>query len=89
MSNKAWYEEEIAPVLKVLREKCEAKKVSLIAVVEYAHNYRAGTYYIPPEAGLYSQLVLSCAMHAPDLDTFATEAMKLVSEHSGGSRKLQ
>ena len=34
MSEK-WYDEEVAPVLLDLSRKCEARGISMIAVVEY------------------------------------------------------
>ena len=81
MSNEAWYDTEIAPVLMELAEKCQAKRVPFIAVVEYAHNQRAGTYFVPPEAGLSQRLVYLCAKTAPNVDAFVIEAKRYCTKH--------
>lgn len=52
MTNKEWYDTEIAPKLLEIAQQCEAHGVSMIATVEYAPHEIGHTFTLQENAGL-------------------------------------
>ena len=78
--NEKWYDEEIAPMLLKLGKKCEKKKMSFLAVVEYAAGERATTKTLSPSASLEMVMVAHCIKTAPNIDGYVIGLSRYLKE---------
>lgn len=67
-----FYDEEIAPALRAIAEKCKERGLSLVASVQFgpADSDRGTTHVIHPHTGLSMQMVHRCEATAPNIDGF-------------------
>jgi hypothetical protein len=70
MDDEQWYDKEIAPTLLDLSKKCEARGISLVAVVEYAPGERGRTSTISDGAGLEMRMLDFCARAGSNVDAY-------------------
>ena len=70
MDNEEFYDKEIAPVLKDLMEKCLARDVAIVAVVEYKTGETGRTTGLPPNASLPMVMINHCAKTVPNIDGY-------------------
>lgn len=77
---EAWYDAEIAPALAALAERCHARGMSFVSVVEYQPGDRARTRYLTADAGLAMQMVDLAAATVPNVDCYVMNLRKLCKE---------
>ena len=76
-----FYDDEIAPELKKLMEKANAKGLSFIAVVEYSPGERGRTTGIAPDAGIEMLMLNACARAGNNIDGFVLGMAKYCAEN--------
>jgi len=69
-TTEEWYDAEIAPRLKELADKCGAKGLAFVAVVEYAPGERGETFVLPEGTGLAMIMLQHCAKMGANIDGF-------------------
>ena len=70
MDNEEFYDREIAPVLLELMEKCLARDMAIIAVVEYKNGETGRTTGLPANASLPMVMINHCAKTVPNIDGY-------------------
>jgi hypothetical protein len=70
--SEQFYDEQIAPVLADLAQKCLDNGLSMVAVVQYGPEYkqRGATYAMQPNAGLPMVMLRHCDKTAPNVDSY-------------------
>lgn len=76
LSNEAWYDQEVAPVLVQLGLSCKARGMSLIAVTEYGPGERASVQQIEPTAGLAMQMLRINVNAGENFDSYVINFMR-------------
>ena len=93
MSDKeTYYDEEIAPALLELANKCKEAGLSFVAVVEYAPDELARTRMLQQDAGLKITMVEHCAHTAPNMDGYVMGLARYCNENgidTSGSMVMQ
>jgi hypothetical protein len=79
--DEAWYDTEIAPALAALAQRCNERKMSFVAVVEYQPGDRAGTYMLTEDAGLSMHMVSLCSRTAPNVDAYVINLARYCKKH--------
>ena len=62
------YDKEIAPLLKVVGERCTEAKIPFVGVAEYAKSSRGTTFYLPAECDLSMIMLNHCAKMGTNVD---------------------
>jgi hypothetical protein len=78
--NEKFYDEEIAPVLLALTDKCKERGMSMVAVVEYEFGERGRTSLILPDCGLAMTMINHCACKGENLDGYVIGLMRYFAE---------
>lgn len=81
MTNKEWYDTEIAPKLLEIAQQCEAHGVSMIAAVEYAPHEIGHTFTLQENAGLEIIAINHCTKTMPNIDGFILGLLRFCNEH--------
>ena len=68
--NERWYDEEIAPALAEIAQKCHARDIPMVAVVEYDPGKRGRTYVSTPKEGLAMTMLGHCAKMGENVDGY-------------------
>ena len=70
--SELFYDEQIAPVLMELAEKCRDNGLSMVASVQYGteDRQRGDTYMLQPDAQLPIMMIKHCAATAPNIDSY-------------------
>ena len=85
---EAWYDAEIAPALADLANRCAARGMAFVAVVECQPGDHAGTYMVGEDAGLALHMVSLCSRTAPNVDAYLMNLRRLCKDKgidTGGS----
>lgn len=83
--SESFYDEEIAPVLKVLMEKCKANGCSFLAVVEYAPESVGITIDEQPTAGAIFRVARMASRAKGNVDALYMALKKYGDEHGHNS----
>jgi hypothetical protein len=78
--NEKFYDDEIAPALLAISEKCRARNMSFLAVVEYDPGERGRTIMLTPDAGLAMTMVNHCAKMGENIDGYVMGLMRYCGE---------
>ena len=68
--NEKFYDDEIAPALREIMTKCQARGMSFLGLVEYAPGERGRTTVLQPEAGLEMVMATLCAKAGANIDSY-------------------
>lgn len=69
-TNEQFYDEQIAPALLALAERCKERGMSLVATVEYEPKARASTFSLTEEACLAMRMLAMCANAGENVDAY-------------------
>lgn len=69
-SRETWYDEEIAPALAAIGERCVARGMAVVAVVEFDPGQRGRTVWLPVGAGLEMVMLNHCSKMGTDIDGY-------------------
>ena len=75
-----FYDEEIAPALKAIADKCTERGMSMVAVVEYAPGERGRTRVLRAESGLAMVMLEHCAKMGENLDGYVMGLARYAKE---------
>lgn len=72
MNKEQFYDEQIAPALLALAEKCKEAGLSMVATVQYGpeQDQRGSTFVMQPDANLPMVMAKHCIMTAPNVDGY-------------------
>jgi hypothetical protein len=84
-----FYDEEIAPALKALGEKCVAQGLSLCALVEWGPFAGGVTSYLHENRSAAVDLVRAAAMSNGNVDTLITALVRTYGKNPGESAWLR
>lgn len=76
-----WYDDEVAPLLKAIGDKCAAKNVSMVAVVEYDPGERGETSFLADPPGLAMIMLKHLAKCGTNVDGFIIGLKRYCREH--------
>lgn len=74
------YDKEIAPLLKVVGERCTEAKIPFVGVAEYAKSSRGTTFYLPAECDLSMIMLNHCAKMGTNVDGYIIGLVKYAKE---------
>lgn len=75
-----FYDEEIAPALRAIMEKCNAKGMSLVAMVEYKPGEFATSRLMQPETSLPMVMLSHCAKMGLNIDGYIIGLLRYCNE---------
>ena len=75
-NNEELYDEEIAPLLKLVADRCTEEKMPLVAVVEYDEGKTGTTSFLPENAYLGMIMVNHCAKMGVNIDGYIIGLLK-------------
>lgn len=70
MNEEQFYDEEIAPALLAIANRCNERGIPFVASVEYKTGEHATTFQLGPDACLAMQMVYMCSRTAPNVDSY-------------------
>lgn len=79
--SEKFYDDEIAPILKQLANKCEAMNVPFFAVVEYAPSQYGRTQVTTPEQGLCLSMTELAFLADRNIDAFINGLARHCHKH--------
>jgi hypothetical protein len=68
--SERFYDEEVAPALAAIAEKCLANGMSIVATVEYGPEDRGSTIALTPRPGLAMVMLGHCAKMGENIDGY-------------------
>ena len=77
---EAFYDKEIAPLLKIVCDKCVEEKMPFVAVAEYALNETGQTSYLPTHASLAMVMLNHCAKTQNNIDAYIIGLLRYLKE---------
>jgi len=77
-----YYDEEIAPLLREIAEKCKDNGLSMVCAVEFNRNEIARTALLQKDKGLEMVMISHCAKTAPNIDSFMIGLKKYCNENN-------
>lgn len=80
LTNEQFYDQEIAPQLKLLMNKCAERNMPFIAVVEFEHEQCGLTADVPESASVWVHLVLHAYATKGNLDAFVIRVVRWAQE---------
>ena len=85
--NEQWYDDEISPALLEIANRCAARGMSLVAVVEFgsstdpADPTRGGTYSLTKNAGLAMHMLRLCGLSGENIDKYIINLLRHCTTH--------
>lgn len=67
---EAWYDQEVAPVLAALAQRCLDRGMSFLACVEYQPGDRGATYSLAVDAGVEMRMLHLAMQTVPNIDRY-------------------
>lgn len=89
MTNEEFYDAEIAPKLFEMAKACEARGMSFVAQVEYAHGETGETAVVAPGASIKSYTALWGVRCHGNVDALVIAAARHGREHGHSSLILR
>jgi hypothetical protein len=71
-----WFDDEIAPALMALANRCRERGMAVVASVEYEPGKRSSTIAMPDGAGLAMQFQRLCANAGENIDGYMFAVQK-------------
>lgn len=87
--SEALYDEEIAPILLTLAEKCQANGIPFLALVEYAPYKCSRTEFLPTTACISQRIATWAARADGNIDSLMIAVQRHARENGHSSAVLQ
>lgn len=74
------YDKEIAPLLKLIGDRCTEANIPFVGVAEYAKASRGTTFYLPADCDLSMVMLNQCAKMGTNVDGYLMGLVKYAKE---------